>query len=79
MPSGILCIAKANVIPAPVCELPRELMNVAMPSGKLWMAMANADIIPSFFNAWRPADVFSEAEIMSVAKVLELRDSPVAS
>ena len=52
IPSGILWIAMAKVIPAPICGSFRAPMNVAMPSGKLWMAIASADMIPRRCSAF---------------------------
>ena len=52
MPSGMLCMAMAAVMPVPVCGSFNAPMNVAIPSGKLCMAMASADMSPSLCRAF---------------------------
>ena len=74
----MLCRAMANVMPVPVPESLSAPMKVAIPSGKLWMAMARADMTPSFLRAAAFPDC-SESCIISVAAVLAFRVSPVAS
>ena len=38
-PSGMLCKATAIAKPTPTMGVAKPTMNVAIPSGKLWMAM----------------------------------------
>lgn len=45
-PSGMLCNAIARATGNATCRSVRPAMNVAKPSGKLWMPMARAVTVP---------------------------------
>ena len=53
IPSGMLWMEMAKVMPAPICGSLSAPMKVAIPSGKLWMAIAMADMIPSLCRDFR--------------------------
>ena len=65
----------AKVMPAPIWGSFKAPMNVAIPSGKLCMAMANADMIPSLCRAFS----FPVCSTTPTAAVFASSDSPDAS
>ena len=66
IPSGILCIAIATAMAMPSFVSFRALINVARPSGKLWMAMAMAVKRPILYRLLK----FSAKPGVSISSVL---------